>query len=247
MEHRIRKLVWIVLAPVLFARGIDQESIAYKIYQNECAANPKNLIHWNEGENFPSLGIGHFIWYPNGVHDRFEESFPKLIRFMKAKGIRIPAWLEGAAPWHNRAQMQQDPRLPALRRFLTETMALQALFLSDGLDATLARMLEGLTPAQKAHLRYNFQRLHATAGGDYLLIDYRNFKGEGTNPKEQYNHQGWGLRQVLLCMPQNQPAKEAFAKCARQLLEKRIQNAPPKRNESRWRAGWFRRIDTYLH
>ncbi len=37
------------------------------IYRNECNRNPRCLVDWNPGESFPSLGIGHFIWYPTGV------------------------------------------------------------------------------------------------------------------------------------------------------------------------------------
>jgi len=246
MEYRIRRLIWLLLPLALCAGELDTKSIAYKIYQNECAANPKYLIHWNKGENFPSLGIGHFIWYPKGVHERFEESFPKLIRFMKAEGIDIPRWLLGAAPWQNKTQMQNDPRLSQLRRFLIDTIPQQAAFLSKDLDITLQRMLKDLSFQQQTRLLYNFQRLQKSKGGNYLLIDYRNFKGEGINPKERYKGEGWGLKQVLLCMPPKQEAKEAFVSCAKKILQRRILNAPKERHEERWKEGWFHRIDTYL-
>jgi hypothetical protein len=82
--------------------------------------------------------------------------------------------------------------------------------------------------------------------GLYILIDYVNFKGEGTLKSERYHNQGWGLMQVLENMDTNEPNKyKAFAKSAKTMLERRIKNSPPSRGESRWRKGWFKRLDTY--
>ena len=41
----------------------DLKEIGEKIFRNEAAGKKENLVYWNSGENFPSLGIGHFIWY----------------------------------------------------------------------------------------------------------------------------------------------------------------------------------------
>ena len=38
--------------------------IGQRIFRNECAGKIEYLTAWNEGEEFASLGIGHFIWYP---------------------------------------------------------------------------------------------------------------------------------------------------------------------------------------
>lgn len=40
--------------------------IGERVFENECASREESLIDWNEGEDFLSLGIGHFIWYPRG-------------------------------------------------------------------------------------------------------------------------------------------------------------------------------------
>ena len=40
--------------------------IGERVFENECASRDESLIKWNEGEEFLSLGIGHFIWYPRG-------------------------------------------------------------------------------------------------------------------------------------------------------------------------------------
>jgi len=38
-------------------------AVAEKIFQNETGGVRNNLVDWNDGENFPSLGIGHFTWF----------------------------------------------------------------------------------------------------------------------------------------------------------------------------------------
>ena len=84
--------------------------------------------------------------------------------------------------------------------------------------------------------------------GMYALIDYVNFKGEGTNPAEQYRGIGWGLRQVLEEMrpvSPGQPAAVEFAEAAKRVLQRRVDNSPPGRGEARWLAGWRNRCDSY--
>jgi hypothetical protein len=90
----------------------------------------------------------------------------------------------------------------------------------------------------------NFDGLSATAEGAFCLIDYVNFKGEGTAKTERYNGLGWGLLQVLESMSAPTPA--AFAASAKATLSRRVQNAPPARKEQRWLAGWHNRCDGYL-
>ena len=34
-------------------------AVADKIFQNETGGSKDKLVHWNAGESFPSLGIGH--------------------------------------------------------------------------------------------------------------------------------------------------------------------------------------------
>jgi len=213
------------------------EPISEKIYHNECASNPKYLVHWNKGENFPSLGIGHFIWYPRGVEERFEESFPLLVAYMMYHDKKVPKWLRGDAPWANSEMMYHDKRLEGLRSFLEETMAAQAAF--------MAERLEKIVP-HEPHLKKQFTRVAESPDGYYLLIDYLNFKGSGLNPKERYAGKGWGLMQVLGCMQGVVAAKKEFAICAKKVLQERVKNSPPKRGEKRWLKGWFNRIDTYM-
>ena len=221
----------------LQAKEIDIKGISEKIYQNECASNPKYLLHWNRGENFPSLGIGHFIWYPKGVEERCEESFPKLVVYLRYHDIKVPAWLESDAPWHSKKEMLSDAKGLALKKILLETMDLQASFMAERLQSVLP---------EDEHIKKQFIRVSEAKQGYYLLIDYLNFKGEGTNLKERYAGKGWGLFQVLACMQGRGDAKQEFADCAKKVLKQRVENSPKSRGEERWLKGWFNRIDTYI-
>ena len=163
------------------------------------------LTSWNGGEAFPSLGIGHFIWYPAGEQGPFEESFPLLIAYLKERGIELPRWLSplGPCPWPNRKAFMADfngPRLSGLRKFLASTVAEQSDFLFERLRLSEAQLSEGLDAQDAARLKRNFQLLSDSTAGTYALVDYVNFKGEGTKPSESYQGKGWGLRQVLLAM-----------------------------------------------
>src|SRR3989338_6301929 len=68
----------------------EVQRIGEKIFENECAKKEECLLEWNEGEEFLSLGIGHFIWYPQGQTSPFEESFPKFLEYLKSTGQKIP-------------------------------------------------------------------------------------------------------------------------------------------------------------
>ena len=78
--------------------------------------------------------------------------------------------------------------------------------------------------------------------GFYALMDYVNFKGEGTAITERYRGKGWGLLQVLEQMHDDREPIEAFSEAAVFVLERRVANAPPERNEARWLPGWKNRI-----
>ncbi len=244
MEYPINLLKILILSISLsiFAQEIDISSISQKIYQNECSSNPKYLVHWNKGENFPSLGIGHFIWYPKGIHERFDESFPKLIKYMQKKGLKVPQYLTKEAPWQNRNEMFEDEkRVENLRNFLINTMDIQASFMQQRLKNWILKIDSKIA-------KKNFIKLSEEKMGYYLLIDYLNFKGSGLKESERYKNQGWGLLQVLECMQSTLDPKVEFGNCAKKLLKLRVKNSPKSRGEKRWLKGWFNRIDTYtLH
>jgi len=233
---------------------VDVLKIGKKIWQNECNGTIAGLTSWNAGEDFASLGIGHFIWYPKGRRGPFDESFPKLVSFISKRGAKLPALLLGTGeqpcPWNSRAEFvraQDSTEMNQLRRFLAETIDLQAEFLIARLESALPKMLAEAAPSDRANVQEQFERLTRTSQGCYALVDYVNFKGEGVLHTERYQGQGWGLLQVLEAMHgiSDAGAVDEFARAARAVLTQRVQNSPANRHESRWLSGWIRRVNSY--
>ncbi len=226
--------------------------IGEKIFLNECAGKEALLTSWNRGEAFPSLGIGHFIWYPKGTAGPFKESFPDLIRFIKDEGRAIPLWLDEAlkhgAPWPSREQFlaaQQHPEMQQLRTFLAQTKVQQTAFMVRRLNKALPEIVASVPATEREQLQQQFHRLASAPMGYYALIDYINFKGEGTRVSERYQGKGWGLLQVLQEMNRSDAAVQAFAEAADRVLTRRVQLSPPERGEGRWLPGWRKRLGTY--
>ncbi|WP_291824318.1 hypothetical protein [Marinobacter sp.] len=228
--------------------------VGEQIFRNECAGRYDCLVHWNRGEAFPSLGIGHFIWYPAGVDERFVESFPALIRFMADRSVAIPEWLAVEpvpdAPWPDRpAFLQADgsERVTGLRAFLDRTKAVQVAFIFRRTEQSLSRVLDAVPDARRYEVAAHIKALAGTPGGVYALMDYVNFKGEGLSPTERYNDQGWGLLQVLLAMSGSpgQSALVQFREAAGTVLERRAENAENPIERERWLPGWRKRLETY--
>jgi hypothetical protein len=232
----------------------DVLKIGKKIWQNECNGTISGLTSWNAGEDFASLGIGHFIWYPKGRRGPFEESFSKLVSFISKRGAKLPTLLLGTGqkpcPWNSRAEFlrdQQSTEMNQLRRFLVDTIDLQAEFLIARLESALPKMLAEAAPADRANVQTQFERLTKTPQGCYALVDYVNFKGEGVLHTERYQGQGWGLLQVLEAMhgTSDAGAVDEFSRAAQTVLTRRVQNSPAERHESRWLSGWIRRVNSY--
>jgi hypothetical protein len=239
-----------------FAVNLSAEEalrIGRKVWQNECGGSVAGLTSWNAGENFASLGIGHFIWYPEGVRGPFDESFPKFLAFATAHQTNVPEWLRQAraCPWNSRAEFlasQNSAQMNELRHFLAHTVDLQAQFLVARLQNALAKMLEEASPAERANVQRQFERVGSTSSGCYALVDYVNFKGEGVLATERYRDQGWGLLQVLEGMHGSEngiAAAREFSQSAATVLKRRVQNSPPERKESRWLPGWINRVKSY--
>src|SRR6266540_1841782 len=232
----------------------DVLKIGKKIWQNECNGTIAGLTSWNAGEDFASLGIGHFIWYPKGRRGPFEESFPKFVSFISKRGAKLPTLLltsgEQPCPWNSRAeflQAQHTPEMNQLRQFLVDTIDLQAEFLITRLEGALPKMLDEAAPTDQANVQQQFERLARTPRGCFALVDNVNFKGEGVLHTERYQGQGWGLLQVLEAMhgTSDTGAVDEFARAAKVVLTQRVQNSPAERHESRWLSGWIRRVTSY--
>ncbi len=227
-----------------------KDKIARKIWQNECAGSVKGLVSWNKGENFPSLGIGHFIWYLRGVRGPFEESFPEFVRFAASKGVAVPSWARGAAPWADRqAFLASDKKgglADVMRAWLASHTEIQADFIIKRSVSALQRICREAKNPEDISRKY--YAVASTPQGMYALIDYVNFKGEGVNAAERYRNQGWGLLQVLEEMRPvvaGNAASTEFSRAAGKVLSRRVANSPADRGERRWLQGWLNRCATY--
>jgi hypothetical protein len=221
------------------------------VWLNECGGRRDGLTSWNAGEQFASLGIGHFIWYPKGVTGPFDEAFPRLAAFLAAEGAAVPEWvLDHPCPWSSRAEFQaafRTARMNELRDLLADTVPLQARFLARRMEESLPKLLEAAPANQREQVRAQFHRMLGTSAGTFALIDYVNFKGEGIKETERYQGAGWGLLQVLQGMKGTgtRGAVREFAASAEQVLTRRVRNSPPARGEKRWLTGWKNRVRRY--
>ncbi len=228
----------------------EADSIGRKIWRNECAGTRDGLTSWNKGEDFASLGIGHFIWYPAGKRGPFKESFPALRDYLQMQGVKLPGWLASAkaCPWPDRTAFMADFRsakMEELRSLLASNVGLQARFAALRLEQSLPDMLASAPASEREEIRSNFYRVANAPGGLYALMDYVNFKGEGTSPSERYRGEGWGLLQVLAGMSDSGSPTAAFSRSADRVLTRRVELSPADRGEKRWLPGWRNRVSTY--
>jgi len=262
MRILLLSLLWL---STLFSSSIqlsqrDALYVAKKVWQNEGAGKDKYLVWWNKGEDFASVGIGHFIWFPKGHTERFREVFPMYVAFMEKKGGKLPTWLTSKTsfPWQTKAaffkaKKDKTRQYTELFSFLKRSMPQQAEFMALRLSNALPQMLQTVSdPKRKAVIKQRFHEVMYNKDGPvnkrglYVLLDYTNFKGEGTLKSERYNGQGWGLLQVLEHMdPKEKNKQKAFAFSAKKMLSRRIKNSPSERGEERWRKGWNVRLETY--
>lgn len=238
----------------------DYDWIGARIYQNEAASKAKYLTHWGKGEDFPSFGIAHFIWFPKDVNPPFEETFPTMVQFV-SQFKKPPIWLQQLqanpnsfkAPWNNKTQFDQlsdSEALQQLRTWLLATQSQQARFIALSFEQRWLAAIAPLSVEKQVLLNQRLKEMMAFKQGLFAVIDYFNFKGIGHNSKEQYQGQSWGLISVLESMPVlKEPSEEqlleAFIQASKDRLRLRTQLAPTERNEARWLKGWFKRLDAY--
>ena len=237
--------------------GRDYSELRKMIFLNECSGKNENLIVWNEGEEFPSLGVGHFVWHTqNGGGRPFDEKFPQLIAYLEKHGKKIPSWIkelpDKKAPWSSREEFMRDkdgPCVTSLRTLLTQTTRLQTSFIAERADGLLPKLLRHAPRVERRSLRDKFNALRSTKKGLFAIIDYTSFKGEGFSGTEQYGGQGWGLLQVLEFMrtpPNPDEGLREFVYAAQAVLDRRVSHSPVARGEKRWLSGWKRRVARYL-
>jgi chemotaxis protein histidine kinase CheA len=235
----------------------ELRAIGDKIFRNESGGDIDKLVHWNIGENFASMGIGHFTWYPAGRRNRYGNTFPGLLDHLQSNGVRLPVWVQKArhtgAPWRTKGELARAKSSSEVREFqnlLYQTRNLQASYIFDRAKRAMPRLVKTTPKHLQGHVAQNLNAVANTRGGWYALIDYVNFKGEGLSRKGGYRGQNWGLLQVLENMKPSQPGQMAlnnFADSAIHILTRRVRNSDPKRNEARWLRGWTVRCNTYRH
>lgn len=233
--------------------SVEQKlAIGKKIWQNECAGTVEGLTTWNAGEEFPSLGIGHFIWYPQGVKGRFHETWPAFVKYAQGRGVKLPSVGEQAhCPWSSKSEFQKQfgsDSMVGLRKWLAAHVAVQTEFIMDRSKAALPKIVAAAPKSERARIERNYHKVASTAAGMYALIDYVNFKGEGVLESERYQGRGWGILQVLGEMKEVEAgvgAAKEFGQAAKRVLSRRIANSPPERGEKRWEKGWHNRCDGY--
>jgi len=230
----------------------EKQKIGKKVWNNESSGTFEGLTAWNKGEEFPSLGIGHFIWFPKTAHVPFDQSFPDAMNFVKSEGGKLPAWLnpDKPCPWNSRQSFLHDfnnPKLTELRQFLNDTVPQQTDFLVDRLEKALPEILAKEDPAQKDKIQQRFYSvLNSGPSGVFALVDYVNFKGEGLEPVPGYHNHAWGMKQVLEGMKDTKDPVKDFSDSAKEVLTTRVENSPPARNEKQWLPGWLKRVDRYV-
>ncbi|MGL4394660.1 MAG: hypothetical protein ACRCS8_05495 [Brevinema sp.] len=234
----------------------ELKEAATKIFFNETGGNKRFLAWWNPTEPFPSMGIGHFIWFPKDHQSIYVETFPSLKQLYREKNIAMPPLMDTNedSPWNsyeeftNAKYLLQAKEIKQFEQFLYDTREVQLEHIFDRLKASLPKMLEITT--NKEHVSLQFHRMLNTEGGLYPLIDYVNFKGEGTKDSEKFNGEAWGLLQVLEGMTgteTGQSALDQFAENAEKMLMRRIENAwiEKQKDESMWVDNWTKRCRSY--
>lgn len=227
--------------------------IAEKVWDNETGSSLDKLLYWNPNEDFLSLGIGHFIWYPENKNTSFEEGFPTYLAFLQSEKVEIPSWLNSCSycPWSSRQDFlsaKQSPQIKELSSWLANTMDLQGKFLLHQLPIALHKIFAAAPSLKdKQNMMQSVEELASTSSGLYALVDYLNFKGSGLAPAERYKGEGWGLFQVLqkISSEDGVASTDAFANAAEMLLKKRIDNASDPEKEKRWLKGWIKRTSSY--
>lgn len=229
--------------------------IGDKIFKNETGGRIDQLSHWNLREDFASMGIGHFTWYPANRKQRYGNTFPGLLDYLKKNGVQLPQWVQRArfegAPWRTREELMRAKNTYEVKQFsqlLYNTRHLQAKYIMDRAMRVMPKLVKTTPPHLRGLVANNLNAVANSRGGRYVLVDYTNFKGEGLSRNGGYKGKNWGLLQVLEEMRPSQPGPQAlneFANASMRVLERRVRNSNPNRNERKWLPGWRNRTNTY--
>ena len=215
-------------------------AIADQLFLYEGGGLRVNLVAWNSGENFPSLGIAHFIWMPAAAvaeKARFGESFPRMLRFLVNHKVRLIPFLAKLSPsftcpWTQKSDIASI-EAEELRTFLDENRDYQVDYAIHNF-VSLSQEILLSAPTLRDQVLSRMKSVAKSRTGVYPLIDYINFKGSGLG------NQTWGLKQVLLEMKGDGP--EEFGAAADRILTQRTENFPDDR---KFLVGWRQRVRSY--
>ncbi len=233
----------------------DAYALGMRVWKNEARGRLDEIIWWNKNENFASMGIGHFLWFPKEHEKGYVGSFSTFISFLQEKEVPVPEWLSkknAPCPWDSKESFDKatnSTKMKELRTLLNNTIPLQALYIADRLQNALPQILNTIDSPKKDHVQRMFECLSHTPQGIYALTDYINFKGEGISDMLNHRSGGWGLKHVLQGMPADTDTERAvweFVRSAKKRLLERVLENPQKRSERTWLLGWKNRLDTYL-
>ena len=140
---QVKKIFFIIFINIISQEKVIQEKIikvsakvakriGQQIYINECAGDLEKLVFWKPGEDFVSVGIGHFIWCSK---DRcsFVDSFPELRAFLIANKVKIPKEFLDKSPWHSQEELKADRCVGYIFVWLVETQCICILLNLDNL------------------------------------------------------------------------------------------------------------------
>lgn len=228
------------------------QTLIDNIYANETGGKQDNLIIRNNKEAVCSLGLGHFIWYPEAVTEKkFKETFPTLLVdlqktdgvFKGAPDVVIPS----ACPWASAEQLQQEKSTEVYRRIymgLTSNAGkrVQVNYMVARANEAIAETALNDDVAAK-----KINELLSTEWGTYDIVDYVNFKGNNA-PGESYGDFTWGFKTAIRVMSEDATLKPEvrFQIAVETLLEMRVEEAKKLgKDESSFLAGWLKRVNTY--
>jgi len=230
--------------------------IGQRIWQNQSGGTADGIVAWGASGNgeYAEIGINQSLWFSEKYLEdptttKFVEDWPVMARYLKKHGFDIPDWSLEHCPWETKEQFLtslNDQKVIELRDLLTtdEAVTAQTRCIIKRLKKALPKMLEGLSEEDAAKVTTSFTRIASTPNGMYALIDYVNFKGEGTSPNERFNGEGWGLLQVLETMSgATDDSLQEFYDAADTMLKRLISNHP---SAERCLPGWEARLQTYL-
>ena len=150
--------------------------IGKRIWQNQSGGEVSGITGWDSKYGYAYIGINECIWYTQDNPNIFQENWPAMALYLKDHGFPIEEWMLGYCPWETKEDFVASldgPQLTSLRTILStdEAVIAQARCAAERLNASLPKILEGLSPEDAARVRTNFERVSQEPLGWYALID----------------------------------------------------------------------------